>query len=63
MTIGRQKLSDYDKRIERAKYLGAEYSFAAKPLKFYVQVTQFQKELFSTLVKEWGGAPVTSPAR
>src|SRR5882762_859918 len=58
MTIGRQRLSEYDKRIERAKYLAAEYSFAAKPLKFYGQITQFQKELFATLVKEWGDAPV-----
>ena len=59
MTIGRQKLSEYDKRIERAKYLAAEYSFAAKPLKFYVQITQFQQGLFATLVKEWGEAAVT----
>jgi formate dehydrogenase maturation protein FdhE len=59
MTIGRQKFSEYDKRIERAKYMVAEYAFAAKPLKFYEQITQFQKELFSTLVKEWGDAPVT----
>jgi hypothetical protein len=56
MTIGRQKLSEYDKRIERAKYLAAEYSFAAKPLKFYEQITQFQQGLFATLVKEWGEA-------
>src|SRR5437879_9659342 len=58
MTIGRQKLSEYDKRIERAKYLAAEYSFAAKPLKFYEQITQFQQGLFATLVKEWGEATV-----
>jgi len=60
MTIGQQKLSEYDKRIERAKYLAAEYSFAAKPLKFYEQITQFQKDLFSTLVKERGEAPVAA---
>src|SRR5260221_14440451 len=58
MTSGRQKLSEYDKRIERAKYLAAEYSFAAKPLKFYEQITQFQQGLFATLVKEWGEATV-----
>jgi len=58
MTIGRQKLSEYDKRIERAKYLAAEYSFAAKPLKFYEQITQFQRGLFATLAKEWGQAVV-----
>ena len=58
MTIGRQKLSEYDKRIERAKYLAAEYSFAAKPLKFYEQITQFQQGLFATLVKDWGEAAV-----
>lgn len=60
MTIGRQKLSEYDKRIERAKYLAAEYSFAAKPLKFYEQITQFQKELFATLVRKWGD-PAVAP--
>jgi hypothetical protein len=58
MTIAQKKIPDYDKRIERANYLAAEYSFAAKPLKFYAEVTQFQKELFATLVKEWGGRPV-----
>ena len=60
MTIGRQNLSEYDKRIERADYLASEYSFAAKPLKFYAQVTQFQKELFSTLVKEQGARAVAA---
>src|SRR5256885_9076623 len=58
MSSGRQKLSEYDRRIERAKSLGAEYSFAAKPLKFYEQITQFQQGLFATLVKEWGKAAV-----
>src|SRR5258708_4185120 len=57
MSIAQKKIADYDKRIERANYLAAEYSFAAKPLKFYAQVTQFQKELFCTLVKEWGNGP------
>ncbi len=52
MTIGRQKLSEYDKRIKRAEHLAAEYPFAAKPLKFYERIARFQKELFSTLVKE-----------
>lgn len=58
MKIGRQKLSEYEKRIERAKHLAAEYPFAAKPLKFYAQIAQFQKELFSHLAKEWGEQPV-----
>ncbi len=58
MKIGHQKLSDYDKRIDRAKHLAAEYPFAAKPLKFYTHVAQFQKELFSHLTKEWGEQPV-----
>lgn len=61
MKIGRQKLSDYDKRIDRAKHLSAEYPFAAKPLKFYAQIAQFQKELFSHLAMEWGEQPVSSP--
>ena len=54
MTIGRQKLSEYDRRIERAEHLAAEYPFAAKPLKFYKQIAQFQKELFSQVNKQSG---------
>ena len=61
MKIGRQKLSDYDKRIDRAKYLAAEYPFAAKPLKFYGQIVQFQIELFSHLADGWGEEPVSPP--
>jgi len=61
MTIGRQKLSEYDKSIERAKQLAQEYSFAAKPLKFYGQTLQSQKELFSTLTKSWGDEPIAPP--
>lgn len=61
MTISRQKLSDYQKRIDRAKRLAEEYSFAAKPLKFYTQIVQFQKELFSSIAKEWGNQPVVPP--
>jgi FdhE protein len=58
MTIGRQKLSEYEKSIERAKQLALEYSFAAKPLKFYGQILQSQKELFSALTKSWGDEPI-----
>jgi formate dehydrogenase accessory protein FdhE len=61
MTIGRQKLSDYNKRIERAKQLAAAYAFAAKPLKLYSQIAQFQKEMFSTLTKNWGDEPIAPP--
>src|SRR5262250_834950 len=58
MTISRQRLSDYEKRIDRAKKLAEEYQFAAKPLKFYTRIAQFQKELFSAIAKEWGNQPV-----
>ena len=61
MTISKQKLSDYEKRIDRAKRLAEEYPFAAKPLKFYSQITQFQKELFANIAKEWGNQPVIPP--
>jgi Protein involved in formate dehydrogenase formation len=61
MTIGRQKLSGYDKSIERAKQLAQEYSFAAKPLKFYGQILQSQKGLFFTLTKNWGDESVLPP--
>lgn len=54
MTTGRQKLSDYEKRIERAKQLAASHKFAEEPLTFYSRIVQFQKELFGTLVKELG---------
>jgi len=58
MTISRQKLSDYEKRVDRAKKLAEEYSFAVKPLKFYTRIAQFQKELFTTIAKQWGSHPV-----
>src|SRR5215470_12624643 len=61
MTISRQKLSDYEKRVDRAKKLAEEYSFAVKPMKFYTQIAQFQKELFATIAKEWGNQPVIPP--
>ena len=61
MTISRQKLSGYEKRIDRAKQLAEEYRFAAKPLKFYTRIAQFQKELFTTIAKEWGNQPVLQP--
>jgi len=66
MTIARQKLFEYDKRIERAKRLVREYPFAAKPLKFYGQIAQFQKELFAQLIQESGErrvAPSSSDMR
>jgi len=58
MTLGHHKLSEYGKRIERAKHLAAEFSFAAKPLKFYALIARFQKELFFHLMQEWGTQPV-----
>src|SRR5262249_20668576 len=58
MTISRQKLSGYEKRIDRAEKLAEEYPFAAKPLKFYTRIAQFQKELFTTIAKQWGSHPV-----
>jgi hypothetical protein len=61
MKIGLQKLSEYDKRIDRAKHLAAEYPFAAKPLKFYAQIAQFQKELFSHLSEGRNEQPVSPP--
>lgn len=61
MTNGRQKLSEYDKSIERAKQLAQEYSFAVKPLRFYGQILQSQKELFSTVAKTWGDQPIAPP--
>ena len=62
MTISRQKPSDYEKRIERAKRLAEEYPFAARPLKFYTQIAQFQKELLANIAKEWGNQPIIPPS-
>jgi len=59
MTIGRQKLSEYDKRIKRAEHLATEYSFSAKLLKFYGHIARFQKELFAALVKECSGENIS----
>ena len=45
---------EWDRRIARAEELGAQYSFAAQILRFYVAVARFQKD-FSTEL-ERGGA-------
>src|ERR1700676_2644083 len=45
---------EWDRRIARAEELGAQYSFAAEILRFYVAVARFQKD-FSTEL-ERGGA-------
>ena len=62
MTIGRQKLFEYKKSIERARELAKEYSFAAKPLNFYGQILQSQMELFSTLTKVLNKEPIAPAA-
>src|SRR5262249_27689024 len=59
MTIGRDKLLEYEKKVHRAKQLAASHKFAEEPLTFYGSVLQFQKELFITLDKNWGDEPVS----
>src|SRR5215813_7590896 len=58
MTIGRDKLLEYEKRIQRAKHLASRHKFAEEPLTFYSRILQFQKELFIAIDKNWGSDPV-----
>lgn len=44
-----KKLSEYDRRIERAVELTVRYPFARAPLAFYEQIVKFQKNLYSKL--------------
>ncbi len=41
--------SDYDARIDRAKYLAKQYPFAGEILNFYQQLAGFQKAIYSDL--------------
>ena len=59
MTIGQRKQSDYNKAMERAEKLAAEYSFAAKPLHFYGKILLAQRSLYSVLVKSSGQEPIS----
>src|ERR1700692_5098550 len=45
---------EWDRRIARAEELGAQYSFAAEILRFYVAVARFQKDFSTELGR--GGA-------
>ena len=52
--------SDYDARIDRAKYLASQYPFAGEILKFYQQLAGFQKAIYTDLgrgSKSASGAP------
>jgi len=44
--------SEWQRRIERAEELGAQYSFAAEILRFYVAIARFQEEFY----RELGGS-------
>ncbi len=44
--------SEYDARICRADYLASKHSFAAEVLRFYSQVAEFQKKLYTEINKE-----------
>jgi FdhE protein len=44
--------SEWRRRIERAEELGAQYSFAAEILRFYVAIARFQEEFY----RELGGS-------
>jgi FdhE protein len=43
--------SDYDARIDRAKYLAKQYPFAGEILNFYQQLAGFQKAIYSDLLR------------
>ena len=52
--------SDYDARIDRAKYLARQYPFAGEILNFYQQLAGFQKAIYTDLgrgSKSASGAP------
>src|SRR5258708_11599703 len=46
--------SEWERRIVRAKELGAHYSFAAEVLRFYVAIARFQEEFYEELGRSFG---------
>ncbi len=48
----------WDARIRRANQLAAEYSFAAEALKFYEQLTRYQKSLYAEIEPACGAVKV-----
>ncbi len=48
--------SEWQRRIVRAEELGAQYSFAAEILRFYVAVARFQEKVYAELAKSLEGS-------
>src|SRR5580704_15675700 len=48
----------WDARIRRANHLAAEFPFAAEALKFYEQLTKYQKSLYSEIESSCGSTRV-----
>lgn len=48
----------WDARIRRANHLAAEHSFAVEALKFYEQLTKYQKALYSEIESACGSSKV-----
>src|SRR5579863_1474692 len=48
----------WDARIRRANHLAAEFPFAAEALKFYEQLTKYQKSLYADIESSCGTAKV-----
>ncbi len=49
----KNKLFEYDRKIDRAVELTVRYPFARAPLAFYEEIVKFQKELYSALEANW----------
>jgi len=50
--------NEWQRRIRRAEELGAQYSFAAEILRFYVTVARFQENFYGELSRSGGRASV-----
>ena len=49
MTLFQAASSAYEQRLRRAEYLAGEHAFAAEVLKFFSEITKFQKSLYARI--------------
>jgi FdhE protein len=62
MSNGARTQNEWQRRIARAEELGAQYSFAAEILHFYVTVARFQENFYGELGKSLGSSSRRSNA-
>ena len=63
MTATQTGGTPYDARIRRAEFLIPRQPFAAEPLRFFITVSKFQRDVSAKIPETWGGQPVVLPKK